>query len=201
MVRSEPSAPRSGLDVRHLGRIAASIAVTVGLAAWVGARVDRHAIGAILSAARPGWILAAAALGPLQVALSAERWRIASARLGQPIVRERAVREVALSALLNQLLPGGLAGDALRAWRARTAAVTLGPAVRAVIVDRLVGLGVHVAVVGLGLVVWPLVHPSSPPPGAAPVALVVAAALATVPAWPRSVPWIGALAADARTVL
>ncbi|MEZ4239120.1 MAG: lysylphosphatidylglycerol synthase transmembrane domain-containing protein [Myxococcota bacterium] len=202
---------RSG-DDRRVVQAAASIAVTVALLAWVVTRLDRHALASELGAVRPAWLLLAAALGPLQVALAAERWRVACRRLGQPLARRRAVTEVALSNLLNQLLPGGIAGDAIRAWRAHggpaaaapdtaPSPVGLAASVRAVLADRMVGLMVHMAVVAAGLAGWLSLHDAPLPPGAVPVALIVALGLAGLVLAPRALPGVGGLGADLRRIL
>ena len=132
--------------------------MSVLLLGWVLSKVDPAAV--VRQCRSPGFVLAAAALGPFQILLSAERWRIVCERVGQHLGRERAVREVALSTLLDQLLPTGFGGSFLRSWRARSPLVTLGAAVRSVAADRLLGFGVHLAVVGLGLAVWDRAHPT-----------------------------------------
>ena len=186
---------------RPLLRALASVAVTVGLLVWVGSRVDRSAVWGALEGGRWGWWLAAAALGPVQVGRAAARWRVACARLGLLLGGGVAVREVALSTLLNQLLPGGVAGDVVRAWRVRQPGHALAGPVRAVLVDRFVGLAVHVAVVALGLLAWRAVHGVSAPAGAVPTAVAVAAGLLAILAAPAGWPGLGSLAADLRRAL
>jgi uncharacterized membrane protein YbhN (UPF0104 family) len=186
--------PRS----RELARASLSVAVTAGLLGALVWRLDREALARSLQGARWGWLAVAALLGPAQVALSAERWRVVSGALGAPLPRGVALREVALSVLLNQLLPGGLAGDALRAWRGRREWPGLGGAVRAVLADRWVGLAVHTALVVAGLLAWPALHGVAAPPGALPGALVLALALAALPLVPAGFPGLGALAVDLR---
>ena len=55
-----------------------------------------------LTAAEPFWILAALLFLALQTLLSAWRWRITAAALGQTLTGRRAVREYWLAQLLNQ---------------------------------------------------------------------------------------------------
>jgi uncharacterized membrane protein YbhN (UPF0104 family) len=177
-------------------RLIGSVVATGLLVAWVAWRVDLRLVWTDLASTDPRWLLAAAALGPLQAALAAERWRIASDRLGRPIARGRAVREVALSVLLNQLLPGGLAGDALRAWRAGPSRAEVLPAARAVVVDRWVGLAVHLALVAAGLLAW-----SAAPAGAGLVTIALIGAMAAIALAPSTVRGLGPLSADLRAVL
>ncbi|MCA9572314.1 MAG: flippase-like domain-containing protein, partial [Myxococcales bacterium] len=97
-------------------------------------------------------LVLAAALVPAQVALCGVRWGRIAAALGSHIPARRAVAEYALSTLLNQVLPGGMAGDAVRVWRRRHHEA-LGGAVQAALVDRWIGQWVHAVVTLLGVVV------------------------------------------------
>ncbi len=94
-------------------RLAASIGLLAGVLYWL----DPRALGAAFSAPHPGWLAAALALGVPQVVLSAWRWRLTAARLGAHLPLGAAVREYYLATFLNQVLPGGVMGDAARAWR------------------------------------------------------------------------------------
>ncbi|MFH1813174.1 MAG: lysylphosphatidylglycerol synthase transmembrane domain-containing protein [Pseudomonadota bacterium] len=94
-------------------RHAIGAALLIGLAVTL----DSAAIGAAISGASPGWLIAALLLSVPQVALSAWRWRYTAARLGAPLGRRQAYAEYYLAIFLNQVLPGGVAGDAARAWR------------------------------------------------------------------------------------
>lgn len=98
---------------RVLWRYAVGAALLIGLAVTL----DSAAIGAAIGAASPGWLIAAVLLSVPQVALSAWRWRYTAARLGAPLGRRQAYAEYYLATFLNQVLPGGVAGDAARAWR------------------------------------------------------------------------------------
>lgn len=158
---------------RDVVRAGIPVAVTAGLLAWAVGTADRDALVARAGSLDAGWLLLAAALGPLQVVLAAERWRVACGRLGLPLDRRRAVPEVALSTLLAQVLPVGVAGDAVRAWRARDGGLPL--AVRAVVVDRWIGLAVHLVAVAAGL----LLGAPATPGVQGGVALVAAALAAT----------------------
>jgi uncharacterized membrane protein YbhN (UPF0104 family) len=139
--------------------------LTVGLLGALAWRLDLSELRGVLGRVQLGWVLLAAALGPLQIVLSAERWRLGSRAVGHDLPREVAYREFALSALLNQLLPGGVAGDVVRAVRVRQGGVPLRSA-RVVLIDRLVGLSVHLVVVIVGVALWARVHPDVPTPWA-----------------------------------
>lgn len=83
--------------------------------------------------------LLALALSVLQVLASAWRWRYTAARLGLPLGFAKAVREYYLGTFLNQVLPGGVAGDASRAWRHGSQQLARGAALRAVMIERFSG--------------------------------------------------------------
>lgn len=101
-----------------------------------------------LAAADTGWMAAALLALTMQTLLSALRWRLTARQLGIDFNRRTAVHEYYLSQLVNQLLPGGVLGDAGRAFRARAQAGLLASG-QAVVFERLAGqlglLGVFVA--------------------------------------------------------
>ena len=98
-------------------RLGLRAAVSAGLLAGVALMVDTDRVMAHLQALSPGWVLAALALSVVQVALSAWRWRFTAARLGLELPMAHAFREYYLGTFLNQVLPGGVLGDASRALR------------------------------------------------------------------------------------
>jgi uncharacterized membrane protein YbhN (UPF0104 family) len=81
--------------------------------AWSGA--DR--VWGALGAPRWHWLLAALALASLQFPLLAARWWFVARKLCVPLGYRRALGEYYLGTLLNQILPFGVLGDALRAVR------------------------------------------------------------------------------------
>jgi uncharacterized membrane protein YbhN (UPF0104 family) len=193
---------------RRLLRVLGSVLVTAALLIGVAVKLDLRLVLDELASMHPGYLLAAAALGPLQVVLSAERWRVVSGALDRPLGRALAIREFGLANLLNQLLPGGVPGDVVRAWRTSDPGSSasgrrgaLLGSVRAVVVDRLLGLAANAVVVALGLVVWARVHAVSPPPGAALITALLLAGLALIGLAPASLWAVGAVGSDLRAVL
>ena len=87
----------------------------------------------------PFWVAAALAIGTLQFVLSAERWRRTAARLEVPLGRREALASYYVAGFANQVLPGGVAGDAGRAWRHSRTSGRSGPAVHAVVLERASG--------------------------------------------------------------
>jgi uncharacterized membrane protein YbhN (UPF0104 family) len=115
---------------------AARLAVSIALLWLVSRFVDAGAVLSRLSQLRPGWVALALAITVAQVAVLAWRWRFTAARLGIEMTPREALAEYYFGILLNQLLPGGVAGDASRAWRHTRQGAPTGPAVRAVILER-----------------------------------------------------------------
>ena len=115
--------------------------------------------GALVLLAKANWLylLLAFVAVNLQTIASAWRWHRVAARLGQHIAPRHAVAEYYVSQLVNQSLPGGVLGDAARAFRARHQS-GLGVAAKAVIIERLAG---QIAMFGLLAVAlaWALLTP------------------------------------------
>jgi glycosyltransferase 2 family protein len=123
---------RSSIAWAVAGRLAVSVALL-----WLVSRyVDAADVLSRLSELSPGWVAVALAVTVLQVGVLAWRWRYTAARLGIDLPLGRALGEYYLGILLNQVLPGGVAGDVSRAWRHARTDVPAGPAVRAVILER-----------------------------------------------------------------
>jgi|TARA_A100001518_G_scaffold4268_1_gene6099 hypothetical protein len=86
-----------------------------------------------------GWMALALAISVLQVMLSAWRWQLTAGLIGVPLRFGYALREYYLALLVNQLLPGGVLGDAGRAHRHAGQATSRGSAWRAVVIERASG--------------------------------------------------------------
>ena len=114
------------------GRIALSAAALWLVAVWL----DAGAVLARLTELRPAWVLLALGVSVIQVGVLAWRWRLTASRLGLDLPLGEAASEYYLGIMLNQVLPGGVMGDVGRAWRHARATTLTGPAVRAVILER-----------------------------------------------------------------
>ena len=187
--------PTSPKTIRAL----ASVLVTVGLLWLLGRSVDVDRVASLFSGGDWRWWACAVVLVPIQIGLGALRWHRVAADLSLPMSRRQAVEEYGLSTLLNQLLPGGMAGDATRVWRHKQGHGGLGAPLRAALVDRVIGHWAHLAVTLTGLLLWANVHPKPPPEGA--VGLVVLMATVFVVLWFRPVPGLRRLLSDLRIAL
>ena len=138
-------------------RAAVSIGLLAGLAWWL----DLGTVVSRLAQMRPGWVLLAVAISVVQVAVLAWRWRFTAGCLGVDLSYTAAWREYYLSIFLNQVMPGGVVGDVSRAWRQARVQTRqrepAGPAVRAVIFERLSAQAVMTAVALVSLLALPVI--------------------------------------------
>jgi len=135
----------------------------------------------------------------IQIGLGAARWHRVSMQLELPMSRRHALEEYGLGVLLNQVLPGGVAGDAVRVWRHRSGHGSLGAPLRAALVDRVVGHWAHLLVTVVGLALWPVVHGDPAPTGSVPLLGVWCAGFAML--WWKPIRGLRALVSDTRIAL
>lgn len=155
--------------------------LTIGLIAVLGYVVDLRAAGALLLQADRVWLGWGIAALTLQTVISAARWKLISGRLEHRFSLFKAVREYYLAQFLNQTLPGGMVGDAGRAYRARHGA-GLVKAGQAVLFERMSGQIALVLVAAPGVALTALVPGGIRWPAAVgTVALVLAALFILLP--------------------
>ncbi|SES31831.1 conserved hypothetical protein [Vreelandella subterranea] len=118
-----------------LRRVVVSGLLLGAVALWV----DPRAIVAQVQRFSLGWVLLALLISVGQVALSAWRWQLTARLIQVPMRFGYALREYYLALLVNQLLPGGVLGDAGRAHRHASQSASRGRAWRAVIIERVSG--------------------------------------------------------------
>lgn len=187
--------------------------VGAGLLAAIVIALEPSAVVGQVRAFEPAWAIAALALGALQFAISAERWRQTSIRLGVPIRRRRALAEYWLAGFANQALPGGVLGDAGRAWRHSRASGRTAQAVHSVVLERASGqFAVVIVLAGVLLLTAPgrqlMAQVRTPTDSAAAAAAWIAATVALVAASifsarrvARAPEWVRRFARDARQAL
>ncbi|PWG64288.1 lysylphosphatidylglycerol synthase transmembrane domain-containing protein [Spiribacter halobius] len=177
---------------------------SLALLAIVVAQLDATALADRLAALSPAWVAAAFAVTVGQVLLSAWRWRYTARCLGLPLGLATAVREYYVATLLNQTLPGGVLGDARRAWRHARDAAQPGPAVRAVVLERASGQLAMAVLVLAALLSGLGPQAAALPPGFARAGGGAAAAallLGGLAFGLRRRPWLRPWLADARRAL
>ena len=121
-------------------RWAISLAVLAALLVWL----EPADVVAEIAGLEPLWLVGALAISVVQMLLSAWRWRFTAERLGLRLPWPRAIGDYYLAGFVNQVLPGGVLGDALRAHRHARDSDAAGPAWRAVIIERASGQAVVV---------------------------------------------------------
>ncbi|AJY48093.1 hypothetical protein TM49_09870 [Martelella endophytica] len=148
-----------------------TVAFCVAIIAALVTVVDPADVVAAFENVSLGPVLTGLAIVQLQVVLSALRWRFTADRLGQTIPAGLAIREYYIASFVNQILPGGMAGDAIRAYRARAEDGWKRPAA-AIVLERLSGQLAFFLLAGAGLFVWPLLLSENLPPGFAGLVLI-----------------------------
>ncbi len=178
---------------RHLRTVVALLGTVLALG-WVWSQVDPTERAEALRQGDPRWLAFAVLLVPVQTLLAAERWLQVSRALGLPLTRREAWTEFGLSTAINQILPGGIGGDAFRIWRQRSSG--LARATRSAIADRWWGQTTLLLFVVLGVLFWP--DAMSQPDGLGGSAAFACVVVAGVWFVPTPIPAIGPLAADLR---
>lgn len=132
--------------------IAVFVMILSGILAY---QVDWRELAQTLRNVSPTHFAAGLLLVQVQIVLSAVRWQFTAERLGQEIDRSKAISEYYVASFLNQTLPGGVAGDAARAYRMRAD----GPGgwktpAKAVLFERISGQVGFFLFAALGLPAW-----------------------------------------------
>jgi len=133
--------------IRIVLRWALSLGVLAALLLWL----EPRKIAAQLAELDFVWLLPALLAATVPTLLSAWRWRFTAARLGLRLPARTALGDYYLAGFVNQVLPGGVVGDAWRAQRHASSSGRTGPAWRAVILERASGQLVVVLLAVLAL--------------------------------------------------
>ena len=158
-----------------LARLAASL-VLIGLAAALLLLVDLGPVLSALDEVSLGHVMAGLLLVQVQIIVSAARWHFTAKRLSFSMPRLQAVREYYVATAVNQLAPGGVAGDVLRAFRLRNGDPDgLMRSAKTVVFERLSGQLSFFACFTAGLFFWPFLPEQAQIPGG--ILLPVAAVL------------------------
>lgn len=144
-------AQTGGAVIRRVLITALRLLVTAGLLWALVARIDVARAAEI--AGHVSLPILAAALAALVGILPANamRWRVILAAEGALPGLGSLTKLLFVGLFFNQVLPTGIGGDAVRAWRCRRLGVGLGAAVRSVLLDRASGYAVIVAVYAASL--------------------------------------------------
>ncbi|TVS11068.1 MAG: UPF0104 family protein [Wenzhouxiangella sp.] len=190
------------MSARPWLRWGTSLALLAALLIWL----EPERIAAEVTRLEPAWLVLALIVATAQTVLSAWRWRYTAGRLGLELEPRAALAEYYLAGFVNQVLPGGVLGDAWRARRHARASGRGGPAWRAVILERASGQVVVIALAVLALVAYRpwreilLAAPHGAPPWPLGLGLIVIMALVVV-LRPRWQPLLAILRRDIRRAL
>lgn len=122
--------------LRRLAWTMLRLGLGVGLLAWLVVQADPSALGEALGRARPEPMALACALFLIGVVFSAVPWKLLLPPLRLEVSWRDAVDLSLMGFCVNNLVPGGLGGDALRAWAAARGTGRPVPAVASVLMDR-----------------------------------------------------------------
>jgi uncharacterized membrane protein YbhN (UPF0104 family) len=114
-------------------------------------RIQLVMIGERLKDLDPAWLVAAVAIGLLQTAIGALRWRRIAGLCGGALPQGPALRFNMIAAFFNQVLPSTIGGDAARIILAARTGDGWRKATYSVLLDRFIGLLVLASVVTAGL--------------------------------------------------
>ena len=145
------------MTLRQL-RAPLQVIVTVSLLVLLWQLVDGGAVLEKLASANPAWVAAGFLCATAAMGFAAMRWRYTALCVGASLTVERSLKEFYLAGLLNQILPGGILGDALRAWRHGKSAEHerggMGKAIRAVVIERMANQMAIAAAMLVSLTLW-----------------------------------------------
>jgi uncharacterized membrane protein YbhN (UPF0104 family) len=166
------------------------ILIGVAILAALGWKIGAHAFLNGLRVIDYAALLAALGFGLLTTVCSAWRWCLVARRLGLRLTLRTAVADYYRALLLNAVLPAGVLGDAHRAVSHGRRAGDVGRGVRAVVLERVAGQLVLVAVGVAVLFTQPALISAvssrlAPAHGVLTTVLIVLAAGAALAAWLR----------------
>jgi len=129
------------------------ILITLGIFAALTGRLNFDQVIRDIHHIRPEYLVAALAVLAVQVIVVAFRWvqLLKMAEISFPL--GRIIGAFAAGSFLNSVIPGGVSGDAMRAWYVTRGGAGTSTAINSVILDRLagfIGLGVLVLIAVFG---------------------------------------------------
>ncbi|UCC61414.1 MAG: flippase-like domain-containing protein [Anaerolineae bacterium] len=139
-----------GVARRHLSSLL-KVGVSVGLLAWVLPRIGLVEIWHEIQAVHLGWLGLAFALCVLGTALRAYRWQALLLGLKLQVPTRRLIKLYFVGTFFNTFLPSGFGGDVVRVLELTQDSRRAHEATGTVLVDRLTGILVLLAMALLAL--------------------------------------------------
>lgn len=113
---------------------------------WLLARgIDLNAVGRQMAGADPLWLVIALILAAAIIPMAAYRWRLVTQAIGAPLSTRDAMSITTIGWFFNQTLPSTIGGDAVRVYLAYRTGITKTGAIHGILLDRLMGLFVVLA--------------------------------------------------------
>ncbi len=156
------------------------LVISAAMLAWIATQVDLGSVGAVLAQANPSWLLAGVAINLLAIVCAAWRWQTLLGGLGLRIRLPRLLRVVLSGAFFNMFLPSSVGGDVMKMVLIAPEMEQREDAVSSVLMDRVVGLAVTIAVGLAAVLLLPSVWRNGPMLISLALALLAFAAGATL---------------------
>ncbi|MBT5572586.1 MAG: flippase-like domain-containing protein [Alphaproteobacteria bacterium] len=121
------------------------ILLSVSLIYFLFTQIDLIAIRDKIVGIDANWIVLVALIYLTQVVCAAIRWHYVLRSLNQNLPLPTALRLIMVGQFFNQCLPSNIGGDAMRMYYLRGAGIETNPAVSSVLLDRIMGLIVLIA--------------------------------------------------------
>lgn len=119
---------------------------------WLLVRgIDVEAVGRQMASADPLWLIIAVILGGAVIPMAAIRWRLVTQAIREPVSTRDAMSITTIGWFFNQTLPSTIGGDAVRVYLAYRTGITKTGAIHGILLDRLMGLFVVLAMATLFL--------------------------------------------------
>ncbi len=120
---------------------------------WLLARgIDMDTVGRQMTGADPLWLVVALVLGSAVIPLVAVRWQLLTEAISEPVSRRDAMSITMIGWFFNQTLPSTIGGDAVRIFLAYRTGIRKIGAIHGILLDRLMGLFVVLAMATIFLV-------------------------------------------------
>jgi len=113
---------------------------------WLLARgIDLEAVGRQMAGADPLWLVVAVILAAAVIPMAAIRWQLVTRAIREPVSTRDAMSITTIGWFFNQTLPSTIGGDAVRVYLAYRTGITKTGAIHGILLDRLMGLFVVLA--------------------------------------------------------
>jgi uncharacterized protein (TIRG00374 family) len=137
--------------VRRMVAVCVKVAVTVSLLWFLVSRVDLHDIANALTRLNLATLGLAVFVLALTIPINAARWHYILSASGYSPGTAKLAKIVLVGLFFNQVLPSGIGGDAVRAWRCHLLGIPVGQAVRSILLDRAMGFASILFAYAVGL--------------------------------------------------